>query len=647
VEGPRHLRYRQQGKHRWGTPKRVEVVEHLAGSSLLPAICFVFSRKGCDDAARSLLDAGVRLTTGPERVRIRELVDQRVAHLAEDDLRALGFDRFAAALDAGVAAHHAGMVPPFKEAVEACFVEGLIKVVFATETLALGINMPARSVVIESLSKFTGEHHEDLTPSQYTQLTGRAGRRGLDPVGHALVLWSPWYGFDRVAALAASREFVLRSAFAPTYNMVVNLARRYDRERAEELLGRSFAQYQADRTLGQLVHRRARRAELLAAATEDATCDRGDVDEYRALRAEARQRAREARQEARARAADALDELVPGDVVRLAGQRLAVLSISHRKGGLRLRVVDVDARVVVLESEDLREPLARLATVSLPAPFDPRNRIVQRQVAAALRKAKVSHGAPRPAAPAVGDLDGAADHPVASCPDLSRHLQAAGERDRLARQLDELERRIDDRSSSMARRLALIERVLARRGFLEAWSLTERGEVLARTFHECDLLVATVVCDGLLDDLDPPSLAGVVSMFTYEHRSRDLPPAPWYPSALVRERAGRIEEVARQIQREEEKAGLTPTRQPDPTFLPLAHAWASGESFRTVLTDEDLSGGDFVRNVKQLIDLLRQVGEVAPQPATGTAARAAADALHRGIVAASSEVAPPAEGAGS
>ena len=171
--------------------------------------------------------------------------------------------------------------------------------------------MPARSVVIESLSKFTGEGHEDLTPSQYTQLTGRAGRRGIDPVGHALVLWSPWYGFDKVAALAASREFVLRSAFQPTYNMVVNLVRRYDRDQAHELLGRSFAQYQADASLGRIVNRRATRQQLLADATARATCELGDVDEYRGRRADERRAKREARQSARARVAAELGSDVP------------------------------------------------------------------------------------------------------------------------------------------------------------------------------------------------------------------------------------------------------------------------------------------------------------------------------------------------
>ena len=647
-DGPKHERFRARGRHRWGMPRRVEVVEHLSGSGLLPAIFFVFSRKGCDDAARSVLDAGLRLTTGPERARIREIVDRHVDHLSDGDLAVLDHGRFLAGLEAGVAAHHAGMVPPFKEAVEACFVEGLVKVVFATETLALGINMPARSVVIESLSKFTGEHHEDLTPSQYTQLTGRAGRRGLDPVGHALVLWSPWYGFDKVAALAASREFVLRSAFQPTYNMVVNLVRRYDRDQAHELLGRSFAQYQADASLGRVVNRRATRQQLLAEATERARCELGDVDEYRALRADERRRKREARQGARARVAERVGELAPGDVVLVAGHRLAVLSVSHRKGGLRLRVIDSDARVSVLDEDDFDEAPVRTASITLPDPYNPQNRIFQRQAASALRKARVSHRVPdadhddEPSLLAEPYLL-AEDLPVAACPDLDAHLSAVAERDRLTRQLAELDRRVEDRTTSLGRRFDAIERILTKRGFIQGWSLTPSGEVLARTFHESDLLVATVVCDGLLDGLDEASMAGVVSLLTYEHRSKDAPPPPWYPSRLVRERATKIDQVARRLVRDEEKAAIPTTRLPDPTFLALAYAWAAGESFEAVIADEDLSGGDFVRNVKQLIDLLRQIGEVAPEAGTRSAARGAADRLYRGIIAASSEVSSTAD----
>src|SRR5205085_1652991 len=191
-----------------------------------PAIYFIFSRAACDDAVSACLSAGIRLTTPDERARIRAIAEEHVRALTDADLDVLEGARWLAGLEAGVAAHHAGMVPPFKEAVEACFAEGLVKVVFATETLALGINMPARTVVIEKLTKYNGERHEFLNAGEYTQLTGRAGRRGIDPVGHAVVLWNPFVGFDDVAALAASRSFSLRSAFRPTYNMSANLVRR-------------------------------------------------------------------------------------------------------------------------------------------------------------------------------------------------------------------------------------------------------------------------------------------------------------------------------------------------------------------------------------------------------------------------------------
>ena len=211
------------------TPGRLETIDLLAERDLLPAIFFIFSRNQCDEAA-SAAAAGARLTTGAEREAIRTIVDERLRGLTDDDLAVLGYGELLAQLEAGVAPHHAGMVPAFKEAVEQCFVAGLLKVVFATETLAVGVNMPARTVVIEKLTKFTGDHHEMLTAGEYTQLTGRAGRRGIDDVGQAVVLWSPFVAFDQVAELAASRAFHLRSAFRPTYNMAANLVRSYTRE---------------------------------------------------------------------------------------------------------------------------------------------------------------------------------------------------------------------------------------------------------------------------------------------------------------------------------------------------------------------------------------------------------------------------------
>src|SRR3954451_7502412 len=153
---------------RWQPPLRADVVERLDRAQLLPAILFIFSRAGCDAAVQQCLAAGLRLTDPDERAAIRAIAAERVAAIPHEDLSVLGYWEWLDGLERGVAAHHAGLLPAFKEAVEECFVRGLVKAVFATETLALGINMPARCVVLERLVKFNGEAHVDLTPGEYT-----------------------------------------------------------------------------------------------------------------------------------------------------------------------------------------------------------------------------------------------------------------------------------------------------------------------------------------------------------------------------------------------------------------------------------------------------------------------------------------------
>jgi len=231
-----------------GVPLRADVVEALEHRGLLPAIVFIFSRAGCDAAVRQLLASGVRLIAAEERREVRRIAEERTAHLSDDDLRALGYGEWLEGLERGFAAHHAGLLPAFKEVVEELFAAELVQVVFATETLALGINMPARTVVLEKLSKWNGEMHADITPAEYTQLTGRAGRRGIDVEGDAVVLWQPGFDPRALAGLASARTYPLRSSFRPTYNMAVNLLDRLGRQRTREVLESSFAQFQADRS---------------------------------------------------------------------------------------------------------------------------------------------------------------------------------------------------------------------------------------------------------------------------------------------------------------------------------------------------------------------------------------------------------------
>ncbi|HVF75777.1 MAG TPA: DEAD/DEAH box helicase [Acidimicrobiales bacterium] len=620
------------------TPRRTEVVDLLGEHDMLPTIYFIFSRAACDDAVKRCLEYGLRLTTPEERRQIRAIAESKVETLSDDDLRVLDYGTWLSGLEMGIASHHAGMVPPFKEAVEACFTAALVKVVFATETLSLGINMPARSVVIEKLTKFTGERHEPLTPGEYTQLTGRAGRRGIDDVGYAVVLWSPFVPFDQVAGLASTRTYALSSSFRPTYNMAANLVRRYPAAEAHHLLNLSFAQYRTDADVVRLETQLERTSSLLSDAEAAATCEMGDVEEYRSLLGD-----RKAKPSPKAETVEALTRLKPGDVVLVPGAggggRVAVLATSQRRGGdARLRALTVERRMVSLGPDDFPVPPRPVGRVDLPTPYAPNNTGFRRAVAAALIKARLHPDAETSLKRRRRREEEAADHPVASCPDAAAHVRATERAGRLRGDVDRLERRIRGRTESLARQFDRVLRVLEAWGYIDGWSLTPAGDRLSRIYHEADLLIAECIETGLFDGLDSAAVAGLASVFTYETRGPGAGPAPWFPSPKVRHRWTEIERVARELNAAEEDAGLPMTRPPDPGFVALAYAWAAGEDLDDVIADEEMSGGDFVRNVKQLIDLLRQLGDMAPDLETAKAARAAADSLFRGVVAASSVV---------
>jgi ATP-dependent RNA helicase HelY len=633
------------------TPRRVEVVDLLADNDMLPAIYFIFSRAACDDAVAACVREGGRLTTSEERRQIRAVAEHHVEPLSDADLDVLDYARWLDGLESGYAAHHAGMVPPMKEAVEACFAEGLVKVVFATETLSLGINMPARSVVIEKLTKFTGERHEFLTPGEYTQLTGRAGRRGIDDTGYAVVLWSPFVPFDQVAGLAGARTYALTSSFRPTYNMAVNLVRRYPPDVAHHLLNLSFAQFRADSDVVRLETQLERTNAALAEARRAARCDRGDTEEYRRVVRASEETAR-LRPSMTAEVVSALEKVRPGDVLVVPGGRqggrVAVLSTSRRRGGdIRLRAVTGDRKLVSLGPKDFPAPPSPLARIGLPAPYMPNSPAFQKLVAATLLSTPLDTSAAGErvspdrrnwrGALALSQAAAAEEHPVARCHEARAHLRALDRADRLARDSERLERRVKGRLESLARLFDRVLRVLEAWGYVDGWTLTDGGRRLARLYHEADLLIAECLGQGVLDGLGPSEMAAAVSFFTYENRGPGESSA-WFPTSRLRKRWAEIAQLAGELNAAEDDAGLPLTRLPDPGFASLAYAWAEGQDLAEVIAEEEMSGGDFVRNVKQLVDLMRQIGETAPAEATAVAARAGAEALMRGVVAASSVI---------
>ncbi|MDH5313866.1 MAG: DEAD/DEAH box helicase, partial [Actinomycetota bacterium] len=452
---PQHQRISRprEGHRRVYVPRRSEVVDVLEEHGMLPAIYFVFSRAGCDRSVRWIREAGISLTRRAEADHIRERAETRAAWIDEDDLVTLGFYDFLDGLTAGVASHHAGMLPVFKETVEELFEAGLVKVVFATETLSLGINMPAKTVVIEDLWKFQGERHELLTPGEYTQLTGRAGRRGIDDVGHAVVLYQKQVDFERVATLAQRRTYDLVSSFRPSYNMAVNLARNYSEEQAHRLLNSSFGQFLTDRKVVGLERERRRDSEAIEGYRANMRCHLGDFDAYWSLVSKARrmrEQDRKGHEQARVDSIRAaVGKLRPGEVISVPDGKRGGLGVivSSRDG--KPTVLTQDRRYFRLAARDFQDPPAVLTRIPLPRSGNARGSRYRRDVAAKLVSLQV-----RPSKPAKRRADPrvereavklealAADHPCHSCPERAKHERWARRVDERTASLSGIERRI-------------------------------------------------------------------------------------------------------------------------------------------------------------------------------------------------------------
>jgi ATP-dependent RNA helicase HelY len=638
-------------RSRVDVPTRPEVVESLDRAGLLPAIVFIFSRAGCNAAVLQCLRSGIRLVEPGERARIRAVVQERTADLPQEDLRVLGYAEFADALERGVAQHHAGMLPVFKEVVEQLFAEGLVKVVFATETLALGINMPARSVVLESLVKWNGEAHVDLTPGEYTQLTGRAGRRGIDVEGHGVVLWTAGFDPRHVAGLASTRTYPLRSSFRPSYNMAVNLVSSLGRAAARELLESSFAQFQADRGAVGLTRQLKRNDEALSGYREAMECHLGDFAEYAGLRRALKDResaiAREGAVQRKAAAAESLERLRPGDVIRVpAGRRAGLAVVIDPLGGAPVGdphpvVLTGDRQVKKLSVVDFPSPVEAISRVRLPRNFNARSPQARRDLASSLRNLGLEETSrprrPRSAAADDGEIArlraAIRAHPCHGCAEREDHARWAERYDRLARDTEQIAHRVDANTHTIARMFDRVCDVLESLGYLQGDEVTDAGRMLARLYSEADLVIAEALRDGQWDALSSAELASVASALVYEARRDDAPP-PRLPSGVVRPALTSLTRLWSALREAERDHRLDFLREPDAGFAWAAWRWAQGATLDQVLNDVDMAPGDFVRWVKQLIDLLDQVAVAAPEASpVRVSAVQAIKQLRRGVVA--------------
>ena len=718
-------------------PYRPEVVDRLDAAGLLPAITFIYSRAGCDAAVQQCLTAGLRLTTPEEARVIEELAARRTADIPEEDLTVLGYHDWVLALRRGIAAHHAGLLPAFKEVVEELFTAGLVKAVFATETLALGINMPARTVVLEKLDKWNGEAHAALTPGEYTQLTGRAGRRGIDVEGHAVVLWQPGCFDPGAVAGLVERPGPTRSTppSAPPTTWRSTSPAASGGPRRPRLLESSFAQFQADRGVVGVAHAGcAEMKEQTEGLARQVSCDRGDFMEYAGTCASRLTDAERGDSRGRASAQPGPRPAVswpPCAAVTSSGCRparragLAVVLTAPPASG-QFSPNRADGPLVLTIGGQLKQ----LSAVDFPVPADPVDRLRipdyfserspkhRRDLVSAMRAKIEGSDGDRPASrrraapgdaadypergrvPAVdaGDFPNPADaapgeaapadrgtdrneagadgpagnadiaelrrrlrrHPCHGCPDREQHARYAERYFRAKKDVDDLERQVASRSHVIARTFERVCAVLDELDYLDGDTVTPAGQRLTRLYSELDLVAAECLRRDLWEGLNPAELAACISVLSFESRrpAEDAGPDR-LPKGPVRDVINEMSRTWGELDQLERRNSLSFLREPDPGFVWAAYRWVRGASLEDVLDSvPGLTPGDFVRSMKQLIDILDQVAASRlepgyPMPADGegdsdgdgssaagpkargvsATARAAIDAMRRGVIA--------------
>lgn len=616
---------RFNSRHSRHTPFPDALIKHLQSERLLPAIWFIFSRAGCDQAVAALMDLNLKLTSIEEAREIERVIDLAVTDLADEDLIALDFPSWRHALTRGIAAHHAGLIPRFKEVVEKLFQRGLIKVVFATETLALGINMPAKTVIIERLTKWNGEKHAPLTAGEYTQLTGRAGRRGIDPEGNAVVIWQPEVEPVTLGALASTRTYPLNSSFKPGYTMAVNTIASMGYERAVSLLGESFAQYQADSSVTGLNAHAKRQTEALEGYLEAMVCHLGDFKEYAQIRNEIsvaeKQASKGVRLTSRQDADSVLSTCAPGDVLSLQlGRRMEIAMVMRIRfeslNSTRLDVLLTNRQVRKIASQELSTPPVVVGKLKLPKGFNPRSARDRNHLAGELSqrgfatvqptKARI----PKDTEQLITDLRAQLrSHPCHGCAEREDHSRWSERYYKLKAEHDGLLKQVASRTQVLSRDFVKVSQVLETLGYLEkvdsSYQVTPSGEVLRRLHTENDLLLAQAFNNGVFAGLSAVDLVGLLSLLVFEPRKEEVT-SGGLPESLI-EPQKKINELWGELRRLEAERRLSLTSRPQPGFVRPARTWAGGANLVKVLRECDFTPGDFVRTMRRLIDLLEQL----------------------------------------
>ncbi|WP_159610210.1 RNA helicase [Glutamicibacter sp. JC586] len=640
---------------------RPSVIGKLDRAGLLPAIFFIFSRKGCDMAVQQCAMADLRLTTNEEAAEIAQALDEVSYRIPSEDLDVLEFWAWRDGLIRGFASHHAGLLPIFKEIVEDLFARNLIKVVFATETLALGVNMPARSVVLEKLVKFNGESHVQISSGEYTQLTGRAGRRGIDVEGHSIVVWNPELEPEALAGLASKRTYPLNSSFRPTYNMSTNLLAQFGREQTRQILESSFAQYQADRSVVGMARQVRSKEESLAGYAKSMECHLGDFTEYlklqRNLATAEKTAAKSRRTERRSAAERSLQAVIRGDVVDLPGGRrfgrAVVVELDTAMYNPRHTVLTEEGQLRRLSSDDLNGPVEIISRIRIPKGFSGRAPKERRDLAASLRNAIYEERPPRIDAQSFNYAGADStereinelrmqlkDHPCHSCSEKDQHMRWADRYWKLKKDTDKARRAIRGRTNTIATEFDKVCKVLEQFDYLteaqgdDGFKLTDSGRRLRRIYGDRDLLTSQILETGKLTKLNSDELCAVVASLVYQARRDGDRPDPKMPTDKIADIWNSTIKIWAELSDAEEALNLDPTAPPESGLIWPMYKWARGASLNSALRGTDMAPGDFVRWAKQVIDTLDQFAKNSDLPPILVRnAYKAVDQVKRGVVA--------------
>ena len=612
------------------------VVAQMAERDMLPAIYFIFSRRGCDKAVR---DLGVQcLVTRQEQARIQA----RLATYSAENPEAVRDGLHADALLRGIAAHHAGVLPAWKELIEELFQQGLVKVVFATETLAAGINMPARSTVIAALSKRTERGHRPLMGSEFLQMAGRAGRRGLDSRGYVVTVQSRFEGVREAGQLATSPADPLVSQFTPSYGMVLNLLQRHDLAKARELVERSLGRYLASLDLVEdedLLSQLRLQLSQLEGVAGDVPWE--DFEEYEKLRGRLREERRLLRILQQQAEETLANELTLALQFASAGT-LVSLKAPQLRGRVTLAVI-VDKiegpgqfpLLLCLTDENVWVLLPCQAVVSLHAELSclQVNGVAEPELQ---RSGELRHGDQASGGLALAVAHMARRHDMNTPQyDLAGEvLQQArlvhqleqeqdlhpahrwGDRKQLKkhrRRMEELEQEIEARQQQLHHRankhwetfLSLIE-ILRQFGCLDDLEPTEIGRTVAALRGDNELWLGLALMSGHLDALPAEDLAGVFEAISTEVNRPDLwsgfPAPPEAEDAL-----NALSGLRRDLLRAQEREGVVVPAWWDQELIGLVESWASGTGWNDLIANTSLDEGDVVRIMRRTVDLLAQV----------------------------------------